>query len=68
MSPLRELRLSKNLTLQQVANATGIERSGLGRIETGKRKPETKNLKKIVSFFGGEITVEEILFPEEFIK
>jgi transcriptional regulator with XRE-family HTH domain len=68
MSPLRKLRLSKNLTQKQVADATGIERSGLSKIEAGKRRPEIENLEKIVSFFGGKITVEEILWPERFIK
>jgi transcriptional regulator with XRE-family HTH domain len=68
MSPLRKLRLRKKLTLQQVADATGIDRTNLGRIELGQRKPRTDTVDRIVSFFGGKIKEVEILWPERFIK
>jgi transcriptional regulator with XRE-family HTH domain len=68
MSPLKKLRLRKKLTLQQISSATGIDRTYLGRIERGIKKPSATTAEKIVSFFDGKIKEMEILWPERFIK
>lgn len=55
---LRSLRITRNLTQQEVANAIGIASSTLGGWELNKSFPRRKNLEKLAEFYG--ITVEEI--------
>lgn len=48
---LRELRKSKHLTQQQLADATGIERTSLMKYETGTRLPPYDKIKILADFF-----------------
>jgi transcriptional regulator with XRE-family HTH domain len=65
-SPLRKLRLSRQLTLMDVAKATDIDTGNLSRIENGSQKSLAK-AERLVGFFGHDaITEIEILYPERF--
>lgn len=51
MMNLKELRMQKNLTQQQLADILNVKRSTLGMWETGSTTPELSNLRKLSDFF-----------------
>lgn len=65
-SPLRRLRRSRRLTLQTVADAVASDTGNLSRIEKGQQLPTKQLARRLVEYFDREITVCEILCPEEF--
>ena len=48
---LREIRLSKDLTLKKVADDIGISENGLCNYELGKREPKLKTWIKLADYF-----------------
>ena len=48
---LRELRLSKNLTQQQLADSVGLSKSAISMYENGNRVPELEILELFADFF-----------------
>ncbi|ALY08094.1 conjugal transfer protein [Bacillus phage vB_BhaS-171] len=46
---LKQIRLSKNLTQQQLADMVKVEVSYISKIETGKRKPSIALLEQIAN-------------------
>lgn len=67
-TPLRKMRVEKNLTIAEVALATKIDVGNLSRIERGKQITSLDKAKKIAEFFGGAISAMEILYPQQFMK
>lgn len=65
-TPLRRAREKRNLTIQKVAEAVGIDSGNLSRIERGNQTPSKKLTEKLVAFFDNEVTEVQILFPERF--
>lgn len=59
MKRLKELRLQKGLTQQQVATAIGKTYQAYSYYENGKRDPDTETLKLLADFF--EVTVDYLL-------
>lgn len=49
---LRELRVSKNLTQQQLADRCDIKRNTIAMIETGQSKPSVETAKRIAKVLG----------------
>jgi transcriptional regulator with XRE-family HTH domain len=49
---LRELRLSKNLNLEQASTPLGIKSKGLGHIENGRVKLTKEKIEKIITSLG----------------
>ena len=49
---LRELRLAKGLSQEELAFRSGVHRTYLGGIERGKRNPSLKNLAAIAKALG----------------
>lgn len=49
---LRQERIVRNWTLENVAKQIGITKATLQRIETGKRKPSYEVLVKLLDLFG----------------
>ena len=47
----RQLRLSSNLTQNEMAEKIGISRSTIGMYETGAREPDFETLEKIADYF-----------------
>jgi transcriptional regulator with XRE-family HTH domain len=68
MTPLKRIRTKKKFTQQYVADHVGVNQSTILRIERGEVWPERETLEKLVSFFDGEIKVEQILFPKHKAK
>lgn len=56
---LRELRLSKNLTLKQVGEGVGLAANTISRYEISNREPGLEVWKKLADFFG--VTVSYLL-------
>jgi putative transcriptional regulator len=49
----RQLKENRNITLQEVADATGIERAALNRIELGQTtRIDFDTLEKLCAFYG----------------
>lgn len=65
-SPLKHARLKRQLTLQQVANAVGIDTGNLSRIERGRQVPSKELAEKLVIFYANEVTETQIIYPERF--
>lgn len=48
---LKELRVNKRLTQQDMADYLGITRQGYGKYESGQSETDIKTLKKLANFF-----------------
>ena len=66
-SPLLTLRQAKGFTLPTVAAAIGCNKGHLSRIERGLVRPRVEIQNRIVEFFDGAITRDQIANPEEYI-
>lgn len=53
---LREIRLSKDLTLKKVADEIGISENGLCNYELGKREPKLKTWIKLADYFNVSVS------------
>lgn len=66
VTPLRKIRLKKNLSLASVAASVDSDAGNISRIENAKQKPSPKLAEDLVKFFDFEISELEILYPERF--
>lgn len=67
MTPLKKIRISRKLTLMEVARAIGTDTGNLSRIESGKqRSPDMAE--KLSRYYGGAITELQILYPARFME
>ncbi|HLH88581.1 MAG TPA: XRE family transcriptional regulator [Xanthobacteraceae bacterium] len=62
-SRLRELRVAKNLSLQELAARSGVSRATLSRIENGEVSPTAETLGALASAYA--MTISRILAPAE---
>lgn len=53
---LREIRLSKDLTLKKVADEIGISENLIGKYELGKREPKLKTWIKLADYFNVSVS------------
>jgi transcriptional regulator with XRE-family HTH domain len=65
-TPLRQVRERRNLTIQQVAAAVGIDSGNLSRIERGIQVPSKDLTEKLSQYFDNEVTETQIIYPERF--
>lgn len=56
---LRELRLDRQMSQQELAESLGVSRGAIGMYEQGKREPDSTILQRIADFFG--VTVDYLL-------
>ena len=52
-----ELRSEQNLSQQEIANRTGINRSDISRIEHGNANPSVKTMKRIANALGKQLKI-----------
>lgn len=52
-----ELRSEQNLSQQEIANRTGINRSDISRIEHGNANPSLKTMKRIANALGKQLKI-----------
>ncbi len=63
-SNLKKIRKSRNMSLDMMAEQTGVSKSMLGQIERGESNPTVSTIGKIVE--GIKVTFDELLYiPEE---
>lgn len=60
---LKRIRKSKNMSLDALAEKTGVSKSMLGQIERGESNPTVATIAKIVD--GIRITFEELIYPKQ---
>jgi putative transcriptional regulator len=53
---LKDIRIKKDLTQQEVANAANVDVTMISKIELGERQPSVKVAKKIAAVLGFEWT------------
>lgn len=63
---LQELRKSRSLTQEELAEALFVSRTAVSKWESGRGYPNIDSLKEIARFFG--VTVDELIRPEEVIS
>ena len=63
---LQELRKSRSLTQEQLAEALFVSRTAVSKWESGRGYPGIDSLKEIARFFS--VTVDELICPEEIIS
>lgn len=60
---LKRIRKSRNMSLDIVAEKTGVSKSMLGQIERGESNPTVATIEKIVE--GMKISFEDLIYPKE---
>ena len=68
ITPLRLARLKRGLRLADVAKGIGSTPAQLSMVETAKHRPSADLAARISSFFKGEVSEMEILYPERFMN
>jgi transcriptional regulator with XRE-family HTH domain len=63
---LQELRKSRSLTQEELAEALFVSRTAVSKWESGRGYPGIDSLKEIARFFS--VTVDELICPEEIIS
>ena len=63
---LQELRKSKGLTQEELAEALYVSRTAVSKWESGRGYPNIDSLKEISRFFC--VTIDELICPEERIS
>ena len=56
---IKELRDQKGISQEELAHRSGLSRTGMGFVETGKRWPRLDTLMKVAQ--GLNVTVDELL-------
>jgi len=56
---IKDLRLAKGISQEELAHRSGLSRTGMGLLETGKRWPRLDTLVSVAD--GLNITVDELL-------
>ncbi|MBU0593344.1 MAG: helix-turn-helix domain-containing protein [Gammaproteobacteria bacterium] len=65
-SPLKQVRIKRGQTLNDVAQAVGTDSGNLSRIENQKQTASPDLAEKLAKHFGYEVTEIQILYPERF--
>lgn len=63
---LKEWLFRKNRKISDFAKELDIDRTHINLIVLGKKKPSPKLAAKIEKATNGEVTLRELLFPEEY--
>lgn len=62
---LRNLRMSKNITQQAVADSVNIKRSTISNYEIGRRTPSLNDLRTLATFYGVGLDYFGVTPPDE---
>lgn len=61
MSKLREYRTAKGLTQSELAEAVGVKKATISRIENGERTPSMSLVSRICEATKGELTANDFM-------
>lgn len=67
-TPLRRIRKARGLSLQALADASGVDKSNLSRLERRMGKVSAEAAADIVKVLGKGISELHILYPERYMK
>ncbi|ELI6453572.1 helix-turn-helix transcriptional regulator [Yersinia ruckeri] len=67
-TPLRRMRVEKNLTITEVALAVQCDVGNLSRIERGTQLTSLEMAEKLSRFYEGKVTEMQILYPQRYMK
>jgi len=72
---LKQLRIEKNLSQKDVANAIGVDRTTYTKYETGKSQPDFVTMQKLAEFYSvsvdyllGRTKIRNPYIPEEYAE
>lgn len=65
VTPLKAERLRRGITAEELATAVGVLQPAITRIENGQRGCGRALAIRLVKFFDGTLTRDQILYPEE---
>jgi transcriptional regulator with XRE-family HTH domain len=65
-TPLRNMRVKKELKITDVANAVSCDPGYLSRVERGVHTASPELAEKLSRFYRGEITELQILYPKRY--
>lgn len=68
MTPLRSIRVRQRRTLAEVADAVGVSRATLSRVETCKQRASAQLAADLARLFKGRIAEVRILYPERYTE
>ena len=63
---LQELRKSKGLTQEELAESLFVSRTAVSKWESGRGYPSIDSLKEISRYFS--VTIDELICPEEILS
>jgi transcriptional regulator with XRE-family HTH domain len=63
MSKLREYRIARGLSQQDLAASVGVKKAAISRIEQGKRVPSMGLVARLVEVSAGELCADDFM-PE----
>jgi len=63
MSKLREFRIAKGLSQQDLAASVGVKKAAISRIEKGQRVPSMGLVARLVEVSAGELSADDFM-PE----
>ena len=61
MSKLRDYRIARGLSQQDLAASVGVKKSAISRIEKGKRVPSMGLVARIVEVSEGELSADDFM-------
>jgi transcriptional regulator with XRE-family HTH domain len=66
MTPVKQARKRKNLTIYQVAKTVGLSAASISRIESGKQGASKTTATKLSRALG--IAEKKVLYPERYVS
>lgn len=63
--PLHRFRLKQKLSQAQLALLVGVSQGYIAHIENGRRRPSPDIAKRLEKETSGEVTRDQLLYPEE---
>lgn len=67
MTPLKNIRTERGLSIYDVAKGVECTASTISRIESGKQGVSPILAERLAIFFEGAITEEQIIYPDRFV-
>jgi putative transcriptional regulator len=63
-SLMTQMRKSRSLSLEQVAQAVQTDQANLSRVEKGRQVPKRELARRLYDFYGGTVPLAAIYDPE----
>lgn len=61
---MTQIRKSRNLSLEQVAEQVGTDQANLSRVEKGRQIPKRELARKLFEFYAGSVPLAAIYDPD----